>query len=220
MINALECDMMEWVMNRPEVAPAFTLARAGYDVWAGNNRGNRFANTHIKLDPKSKEFWDFSWEEMGTHDIPAMAEYIKSTTGNAKISYIGHSQGATQFLAGASLKPQYYKDTFAVANLLAPPAALVYNSNSGLHFMAKKFNRALIKKTLDTIGMYNLVPYNYIQSGAAGLFCDLFNGKICDALVSMASDLDPTVDDTERYEMALSNLPSGAGYKNFFHYGQ
>lgn len=78
-------------MHKPEEAPAFTLARAGYDVWAGNNRGNRWSNKHTTLDPNSFEYYAFSWEEMGTHDVPAFAEHIKTTTGFDKISYIGHS---------------------------------------------------------------------------------------------------------------------------------
>lgn len=89
--HALDMDMMEWVFNRPEVAPAFVLSRAGYDVWLGNNRGSRFSNTHETLDPKKKEYWDFDWEDMGLRDTPDTVDYIKGVTKQDKVSYIGHS---------------------------------------------------------------------------------------------------------------------------------
>jgi len=49
--------MMQWVFHLPEVAPALVLARAGYDVWMGNNRGTRFSPAHTTLNPKDKEYW-------------------------------------------------------------------------------------------------------------------------------------------------------------------
>jgi len=91
LLHGVESDMMQWVMNRPSHAPAFTLARNGYDVWMGNNRGTRFGLKHATLDPKSAEFWEFSWEEMGTKDVPAFVDHIVSETGFKQISYIGHS---------------------------------------------------------------------------------------------------------------------------------
>ena len=97
--------MMEWVFNKPEVAPAFVLSRAGYDVWLGNNRGNRFSNKHKTLDPKKQEYWEFDWEDMGLRDTPDTADYILGLTGQDKINYIGHSEGTTQVMAGASLNP-------------------------------------------------------------------------------------------------------------------
>lgn len=88
-----------WVTNYADVAPAFVAARAGYDVWLGNSRGNTFSSSHISLDPDSwtdsKEFWDFDWQEMGKYDLPASFDYITETTGYPKLAYVGHSQGTT-----------------------------------------------------------------------------------------------------------------------------
>ena len=75
--------MMCWTFNVAENAPAFILARAGYDVWLGNNRGNRWSRNHVKYDNKSKEFWDeIDWEQMGVHDTPTVINFILNATGH------------------------------------------------------------------------------------------------------------------------------------------
>jgi hypothetical protein len=71
---------------------------------------------------------------------------------------------------------------------------------------------------LETIGLYNLLPYNFASTGVATLACNLFDGKFCDLLMSLFADEDPSIDYTERYDVYMSNLPSGAGYKDFLHY--
>jgi len=87
--------MMTWVYNAPGIAPAFILAKAGYDVWLGNNRGNQFSLKHTTLDKNERDFWQFDWEDMGHYDVPAVVNHIKATTGVDKVSYIGHSEGTT-----------------------------------------------------------------------------------------------------------------------------
>ena len=74
--------------------------------------------------------------------------------------------------------------------------------------------------TMNLIGAYNLIPYDYLTSSAGKLVCGLLDGKICDLIMSGFADSDPTIDYTERYDMYMSNCPSGAGYKDFIHYGQ
>ena len=66
-----------WVVNG-EASPAFILARAGYDVWLGNSRGSKYARQHKTLDPnKDHKYWKFSWEEMGTLDLPATIDFVR-----------------------------------------------------------------------------------------------------------------------------------------------
>ena len=48
----------------------FILADAGYDVWLGNNRGNTYSDTNEFYGNDEDEFWDFSWDEMASIDMP------------------------------------------------------------------------------------------------------------------------------------------------------
>ena len=81
LMHAQDGNMMEWIVNDSERAPAFILARAGYDVWLGNNRGSSYGNAHVSLSPSQKEFWDFYQEEMGVIDSPLFIDFILETTG-------------------------------------------------------------------------------------------------------------------------------------------
>ena len=54
-------NMMQFVLNTNDTSPAFVLARKGYDVWMGNNRGSRFSQGHVSLDAKKdRNYWYFS----------------------------------------------------------------------------------------------------------------------------------------------------------------
>ena len=88
-----------WIVNEEHLAPGFALANQGYDVWVGNTRGNLYSSP--VLNPRVKNFWDFSIDEMVKYDIPAAFEYIHEIT-HKKIHYVGHSQGTMIMFAALS----------------------------------------------------------------------------------------------------------------------
>ena len=119
-----------WVVNDADKAPAFLLARAGFDVWLGNNRGNVYSNRHVNMTKDQKEFWDFDFEEMGLFDQPANIEHILNTTGLEKLSaYIGHSQGTSQMFIGTSMMPEYFKEKLGIFIAFAPIVRLDHAAN-------------------------------------------------------------------------------------------
>ena len=70
-------------------------------MWLGNNRGGIFARDHVKFDPdlNPKDYYDYSFYELGKYDLPAEIDYILKETGNQKIAYVGHSQGTSQMFS-------------------------------------------------------------------------------------------------------------------------
>ena len=94
--HGLFSDASTWILHK-EDSLAFRLAKAGYDVWLGNNRGNIYSPNNIKID-KVKDpynFFNYSFYELGKYDAPAQIDMVRNITGHGKIAYIGHSQGTS-----------------------------------------------------------------------------------------------------------------------------
>ncbi|KAI9190574.1 Alpha/Beta hydrolase protein, partial [Polychytrium aggregatum] len=82
------------------------LADAGFDVWLGNSRGNKYSCKHTTLKFTESRFWDFSIDHLVCYDVPNSVKYILSQTGAASLAYIGFSQGSAQGLAALAMSPQ------------------------------------------------------------------------------------------------------------------
>ncbi|KAJ2854922.1 cholesterol esterase [Coemansia erecta] len=90
----------DWVNILP-----FQLAEAGYDVWLGNSRGNKYSYKHMRHTPDDHRFWNFSIDEIATIDVPTTVDFILKETGAPSLTYIGFSQGTAQmFMALARNK--------------------------------------------------------------------------------------------------------------------
>lgn len=101
----------------------FQLVEKGYDVWLGNNRGNKYAKKSVHWSPASHEFWDFSIDQFAFHDIPDSIQYILEVTGQKSLSYVGFSQGTAQAFATLAIHPLLNQkiDVFvALAPAMAP----------------------------------------------------------------------------------------------------
>ncbi|KAI0853584.1 alpha/beta-hydrolase [Daldinia vernicosa] len=84
----------------------FVLVERGFDVWLGNNRGNKYSKKSIKYPPTTPEFWNFSIDEFAFHDIPDSINYILENTKQQSLSYIGFSQGTAQAFASLAVHPK------------------------------------------------------------------------------------------------------------------
>lgn len=114
-----------WVANvDPTKCLPFLLAEMGYDVWLGNNRGNKYSKKHVSHHPSTAAFWNFSMDDFALYDIPDTIEYILYIVNQKNLAYIGFSQGSAQAFATLSINPALNKKVrlfIALAPAMAPP---------------------------------------------------------------------------------------------------
>ena len=110
---------------------------------------------HESLDPKSAEFWQFSWTEMGDFDAPAQVDFVRNFTGVNKLSYVGHSQGTTQMFYGLSNAEDYWGERLNLFVALAPVTSLEHTKNKLMAFTAPLGKSLGV--ILNTIGVHSIL---------------------------------------------------------------
>ncbi|XP_028159021.1 lipase 1-like [Ostrinia furnacalis] len=214
-------DSADSYVIRGEISIAINLAEAGYDVWAGNVRGNKYSRRNVNLSPDKNKyrFWDFTFHEMGIYDLPATIDFILAKTGKQKLSAIGHSQGTTMFYALGSVKPEY-NEKISVFISLAPIAYLNDISTS---------LRGLIKLWPIINGFFIGLGYEgVLQDQSAGnelvkFLCTLgeigYDLCVKGVLASLAGE-DSEQLEPEFLDVLVDHYPAGTSRKAFSHYVQ
>ncbi|RDX61607.1 Triacylglycerol lipase 2, partial [Mucuna pruriens] len=120
--HGLFLDAISWLFNSPDESLGFVLADNGYDVWLGNARGTKYSRGHTSLLPNDKGYWDWSWDELASYDLPAFVKYVYSLTGQ-QMHYAGHSlarmikPGATFVVCVYNNKVKFQGTLMALADL-------------------------------------------------------------------------------------------------------
>lgn len=119
---------------------------------------------HRSIDPQSREFWRFSFHEIGIYDLPALIDYVLSVTQKSSLFYVGHNQGTTALLALLSSKPDY-NDKIIQSHMMAP-IAFMDNPHPLIMFGAEENLRAS-----RLLGNYNFFSITNLANLIIDAYC-------------------------------------------------
>jgi lysosomal acid lipase/cholesteryl ester hydrolase len=128
LMHGLFRNSADFLATGPKVALPYLLSDNGFHVFMGNSRGSKFGTQHEKYSLKSREFWNFSWHEIGLYDLSAMIQYTLKHSASNKVFYVGHSQGCSSLLALLASRPEY-NSCFSQVHLMAPAVFLKHGTS-------------------------------------------------------------------------------------------
>jgi pimeloyl-ACP methyl ester carboxylesterase len=196
------------------------LLSQGYEVWAANSRGTKYSCTHEQLSNKSKEYWDFSFQEMAEFDVPSFYSAVLDITSVETLTLIAHSQGATQSFAALSMYPDLQSKT---ARFIALAPVLFMNRFPENPNIFTYLSYLKLPQLADALNIYALDHVNSGQNPIFHFLIDLVCVKtsfLCKWILSLSTEKFPENIDFEQMPKFLSFNPSGASVKSFKHFVQ
>ncbi|KDP46299.1 hypothetical protein JCGZ_10139 [Jatropha curcas] len=204
-------DGTTWLLNSPEENLPMILADKGFDVWIANTRGTRFSRRHTRLVADQPEFWNWSWDELVTYDLPAVFDHIY-VHSYQKIHYIGHSLGT--LIALASFSEGLLADKVKSAVLLSPIAYLSH-MNTALGVLAAK---SFVGEVTTLFGFAEFNPKGEEGSKFLKALC-AYPGVDCYDLLSAITGKNCCLN-SSTVDLFLRNEPQSTATKNMVHLAQ
>uniref|UniRef100_A0A182X8C8 Partial AB-hydrolase lipase domain-containing protein n=1 Tax=Anopheles quadriannulatus TaxID=34691 RepID=A0A182X8C8_ANOQN len=218
LVHGLFASSADFLIIGPNNSLAYLLADQGHDVWLADLRGNRYCRRHINLPSDSREFWDYTWHEIGYYDLPATIDHVLSVTGARRLHYIGYSQGTTVFFVLASTRPEYNAKIGRMYAL--SPAVYVQQVRSPI-FRWLAENGPAVKCFLDAIGMWQVLPHNRAQYALQRALCPARIARpVCVHLIEQMVGPNPNGTDRLAQHIMAGHNPSGASSKQLLHFAQ
>ncbi|XP_015488738.1 lysosomal acid lipase/cholesteryl ester hydrolase-like [Parus major] len=206
-------DATHWISNLPNNSLGFVLADAGYDVWLGNSRGNTWSLKHKTLKPSQKEFWQFSFDEMGKYDIPAELNFIMNKTGHKDVYYVGHSEGSTVGFIAFYTYPELAKRVkifFALG-----PVTVCSHATSPL-VKITNLPEPLLRLVLGCKGAMHQIKF---LKGPVTQLCTSLDKFCAHVLCYIAGGSIKNIN-TSRIDTYVGHSPAGTSVQNILHWRQ
>ncbi|KAK0183446.1 hypothetical protein PV327_001488 [Microctonus hyperodae] len=207
----------DWVISGRGKALAYLLYDSGYDVWLGNARGNTYSRAHTHWSIDDAKFWNFSFHEMGVHDLTAVIPYVTKLKQD-KLIYIGHSMGTTMGFVMASERPDISSNIRFMINLA--PVAFMKNIKSPVRIVAPFASD--IEIVTRFLGVNEFLPQNIFIKYLAEYGCKLntVEKNICENVMFAICGFDGTQFNMTLLPVILGHTPAGSSIKNIIHFAQ
>ena len=206
-----------WTLNGANGSLAMLAAAAGFDVFLGNSRGNKYSSGRAQFAPHSKDYWLWSWDEMAKYDLPATLELARDVSGcgaDAGVPIACHSQGCT--LSLVAMLEGYVTPAEAPLVVALAPVAHMRHSTSELLEVVSTLR---LDELLELLRKYSFLPDRPFFEKLLPQVCAR-HVRLCDDVASLLVGYNASHIDESRWPVFLSHFPSGTSAFDLSHYAQ
>ncbi|CAH1963577.1 unnamed protein product [Acanthoscelides obtectus] len=191
------------------------LIKQGYYVWLVNFRGNSYSAAHMTIRDKTK-FYDFSFDEMGMYDMPAVLKTVKRLTKTSGTPvFLGYGMSNAAAFIYAITKPQEAQKYLKGIVAWAP---LIYVSNmKSLVWFALQFVPYFESLWKETFHGEVKVSYDMVQKFCTQYTFQLF---ICNFFRMFIGGDNIQQINPELLPLGLLSHAERSSYKTLVHYAQ